>query len=134
MGLKSSRLSGVSRAGGLTVLLPLLLLVLGVLFHNNFVPGYTLFSNDGPLGQQVTACNHLPEAFSGTWQDINTIGVRGGAFPSITYGLLWLLGPVGFSKFYAPTTLLLLGLGAWCFLRQSGLTPLACILGGLVAA
>lgn len=116
------------------MLVPLLLLVLGVLFRDNFVPGQTLFSNDGPLGQQVTACNHLPEAFSGTWQDINTIGTRGGAFPSITYGLLWLLGPVGFSKFYAPATLLILGLGAWCFFRQLGLAPLACVLGGLAAA
>ena len=134
MGLKTSQDSRIARTGGLVVLLPLLLLVLCVLFRNNFVPGLTLFSNDGPLGQQVTACNRLPAAFSGTWQDVNTIGVRGGAFPSITYGLLWLLGPVGFSKFYAPTTLLILGLGAWCFFRQLGLAPLACVLGGLAAA
>jgi hypothetical protein len=134
MGLKSSRNSGIARGGGLTILLPALLLVLSVLFFNDFLPGLTLFSNDGPLGQQVTACHHLPDAFGGTWEDVNTIGVRGGAFPSITYGLLWLLGPVTFSKFYAPLTLLILGLGAWCFLRQIGLAPIACILGGLVAA
>ena len=120
--------------GALAVFLPSVLLVLCVLFHNNFLPGLTLFSNDGPLGQQVTACHHLPEAFSGTWEDVNTIGVRAGAFPSVTYGLLWLLGPVGFSKFYAPMTLLILGLGAWCFFRQLGFTPLACVLGGLAAS
>jgi hypothetical protein len=134
MGLKSSQVSRTPRVSGLVVFLSLVFVVLGVLFHNNFLPGLTLFSNDGPLGQQVTACNRLPEAFSGTWQDINTIGVPGGAFPSITYGLLWLLGPVGFSKFYAPITLLILGLGAWCFFRQLGMTSLACVLGGLVAA
>lgn len=134
MDLKSAPKPTSRRAGSLAVILSLLLVVLCFLFHNDFIPGVTLFSNDGPLGQQITACHRLPEAFSGTWEDVNTIGVRGGAFPSITYGLLWLLGPVGFSKFYAPLTLLILGLGAWCFFRQLGLTPLACVLGGLAAA
>ena len=31
------------------------------------------------------------------------------------------------------SALLILGLGAWCFFRQSGLAPAACLLGGLAA-
>lgn len=45
----------------------------------------------------------------------------------------WLLGPVLFSKFYALLSLLILGVGAWCFFRQSRLAPIACLLGGLAA-
>ena len=108
--------------------------ILAFLFHDCFFPGYTLFSNDGPLGALMVQCRHLPESFSGVWNDLNSIGYReGGAVPSITYGLLWLLGPVGFSKFYAPIVLLILGLSAWYFFRQLGLSSLACILGGLAA-
>jgi hypothetical protein len=134
MGIKSSQVSTISRTGGFVAALVLLFATLSILFHNSFVPGYTLFSNDGPLAQQMSTCHRLPEAFSGTWEDLNSIGTRGGgAFPSITYGLLWLLGPIGFSKFYAPSTLFILGLGAWCFFRQLGFAPVACVLGSLAA-
>ena len=116
-------------------MLLLLFAVLAVLFHNQFFPGYTLFSNDGPLGTLMSASHRVPETFSGGWQDLNSIGFReGGAFPDITYGLLLLLGPIGFSKFYAGLVMLILGLSAWCFFRQAGLAPIACWLGGLAAA
>src|SRR5262249_54977156 len=39
-----------------------------------------------------------------------------------------------FAKFYPLIALFILGLAAWCFFRQSGLSPVACILGGLAAA
>lgn len=108
--------------------------VLAVLFYGCFLPGYTLFSNDGPLGAQMAACNRVPAAFTGSWQDLNSIGFRaGGAWPSVTYGLLLLLGPIGYAKFYAFFGLLILGCGAWCFFRQLGLNIWACVLGGLAA-
>ena len=37
-----------------------MVIVLLVLFWKSFVPGYVLFSNDGPLGQQMAAANRLP--------------------------------------------------------------------------
>jgi hypothetical protein len=119
---------------GFGAFLLLIFVVLGILFHNCFLPGYTLFSNDGPLGALEVQARHLPEAFSGVWEDLNSIGYReGGAMPSITYALLWLLGPVGFSKFYAPIVLCILGFSAWWFFRRLGLVPLACVLGGVAA-
>ena len=111
-----------------------LVVILSLLFFRSFLPGYTVFSNDGPLGNLVSQPHRLPEGFTGGWQDLNSIGFReGGAFPNLSFGLMWLLGPVGFSKFYAPIALLVLGLGAWCFFRRLGLAPLACVLGGLAA-
>lgn len=122
-------------AKGLLMAIVLLFGVLAVLFHNVLWPGYTLFSNDGPLGTQMSQSHAVPDTFSGGWQDLNSVGFReGGAFPGISYGLLYLLGPVGYSKFFAPLTLLILGLGAWCFFRQLRLAPLACVLGALAAA
>src|SRR5258708_16429178 len=120
---------------GFVGFLLLILVALGVLFHNCLLPGYTLFSNDGPLGALMVQARHVPESFSGVWEDLNSIGYReGGAMPSITYGLLWLLGPVGFSKFYAPIVLFILGLSAWWCFRRLGLVPIACALGGVAAS
>lgn len=99
-----------------------------------FLPGETLFSNDGPLSQLVAQCHKLPGRFLGCWNDMLGIGVRGGpAPPDITFTLQWLLGPVWFSKLYGPVSLLLLGVGAWFFLRKSGLGTTVCVLGGLAA-
>lgn len=115
-------------------MLLLLAAVLVVLFSGCLLPGHTLFSNDGPLGTQVSACHRLPAGFTGTWEDLNSIGSPGPGFlVSITYILLFLLGPFCYAKFYAPIALLLLGLGAWSFFKKLGLSQLACILGGLAA-
>jgi len=77
----------------------------------------------------------VPATFTGGWGDLNGYGLRdNGAPPNITFGLYWLLGPLGFSKFYAPLTLLILGTSAWFLFRELGLGTLAAILGGLVAA
>ncbi len=116
-----------------TVLL-LFFAVLGCLFYAVFLPGEILFSNDGPLSQAVAQCHQLPSRFFGCWDDLIFLGIRGGpAPPDISLGLRWLLGPVWFSKFYAFISLLLLGLCAWYFFRQSRLNPTACVLGGLAA-
>jgi hypothetical protein len=114
------------------------LLLVGAIFvplYGVWLPGQILFSNDGPLGRLMSECHHLPGRFFGCWQDLDGIGYsEGSAAPSITFALLGLLGPLWFSKLYAAFALLTLGLGAWCFLRQVGLGPQACVLGGLAAA
>jgi hypothetical protein len=115
-------------------MLVLLFVTLSLFFHGVYLPGHTLFSNDGPLARLMSESHKLPERFTGCWQDLNSSGYREpSALPDITYGLLLLLKPVGFSKFYAISALLVLGMGAWFFFRQSGLAPPACILGGLAA-
>ncbi|MGA2801865.1 MAG: hypothetical protein ABSE97_05785 [Verrucomicrobiota bacterium] len=119
--------------------LVLLAVVLGLLFWKSFLPGYVLFSNDGPLGQQMTVWSRLPQAFLGSWGDLNAIGGNAGALPpDLTTLLRWVLGPVYYAKFSAPIALFILGLGAWTgawtFFRQLKLTPLAATLGALAAA
>jgi hypothetical protein len=110
------------------------LITLGLLFVWTSLPGYTLASNDGPLGALMAKCHRLPGWFHGGWEDLNTVGYRGGGgFASITFGLLWALGPLFYSKFYAPLAILLVGVAAWFFFRQMRFTPLACLLGGLAA-
>jgi hypothetical protein len=112
----------------------LLCVLLGALFGRSFLPGQTIFSNDGPLGTLIQESRHLPEIFTGEWSDLNSIGTRGGgALPSISYGILYLLGPIGFAKFDVPIALLILGLGAWCCFRQLKLAPIACVLGAFAA-
>ena len=122
------------KAGGLPAAVALFTLVLVILLGGVFSPGQTLFSNDGPLGELMAQCHRLPGRFLGCWIDLNSVGFGGGAAsPSITFALLWLLGPVFFSKLYAILSLLILGLGAWCFFRQLKLSVPACLLGGLAA-
>jgi hypothetical protein len=117
------------------VMFLLLFGVLALLFHGVWEPCHTLFSNDGPLGRLISDCHRLPGRFTGCWNDLNGIGFNGGAAPlSISIGLQYLLKPVWFSKVYALTALVILGLGAWCFFTQMRLTPLAARLGGLAAA
>lgn len=109
--------------------------ILSFLMFDSFLPGKTLFSNDGPLGRIASECHQLPQRFTGCWDDLNAVGLRDAeASADISFGLQYLLGPVLFSKFYAPIALLILGTGAWCFFRAMRLSPLACVLGGLAAA
>jgi hypothetical protein len=133
MDLHSSSPLGRLRSSGFIVMLLLGAAVLVVLFIGCFGAGHTLFSNDGPVGTQVQRCMRMPDLLTGSWKDLNSIGQSLAAWPSITYGLLWLLGPIGYSKFYALIGLLILGLGAWYYFRQLKLAPLACVLGGLAA-
>jgi len=119
---------------GVAAMVLLLFAALSILLYRDYLPGNILYSNDGPLGRLMSQCHHVPDRFTGCWEDLNLIGMRNwGTAPDITFGLLFLLKPVWFSKLYAPVALLVLGLGAWCFFRQSGLAPAACLLGGLAA-
>ena len=121
-----------SRAFGGVVLLAA---VLGLLFWKSFVPGFVHFSNDGPLGTQNADWLGLPYGLTGIWDDLNSIGFGGSAFPlNLNTMICWILGPVGYAKFLAPVALFILGLGAWIFFRQLKLTPLAATLGALAAA
>lgn len=130
------RASAPSRAStaGLRIALLVFVIALVVLLHRVFLPGETLFSNDGPLSELMAQCHRLPGRFAGCWLDLGGVGLNGGAaLPGISFGLQWVLGPTWFSKLYAIVSLLILGTGAWYFFRQSRLTPLACVLGGLAA-
>lgn len=121
----------------------LLALILIVLFYRSFDPALVFFSNDGPVGTQVAAMNYVPaNIWTGSWQDLNSIGTIGGTMSvNITISLLWVLqqlmgpvvGSVGFAKIYAPFALLILGASAWFFFRRLRLSPLAAILGALAA-
>jgi hypothetical protein len=132
---KSQATSGPS-GSGIKFLHVLLLLggVLTALFCAGWLPGWLIFSNDGPLGAISGDYVRAPEAFTGIWADLNWLGTNGGSLSSGITGLLqWILQPVLFSKFYAAFALLFLGTGAWFFFRELGFTKLACVLGGLAA-
>ena len=110
----------------------LLALILGLLFARSFNPDQVVFSNDGPVGGLMSDMGRMPGIFTGYWRDLNSVGNNSGAAginPSSL--LLWLAGPVGFSKVYPAVALWILGLGAWSFFRALKLTPLAALLGAL---
>ncbi|MGA3267962.1 MAG: hypothetical protein ABSE16_14195 [Verrucomicrobiota bacterium] len=112
----------------------LLLGVLVVMLGGVFLPGHTLFANDGPLGRLMSQSHRMPGRIPGYWDDLNGIGLGGGALaPGISVALQCLLQPVWFSKLYAFLSLLILGLSAWCFFSQWRLARLACVLGSLAA-
>lgn len=120
----------------LNFVFPLLLLagVLAILFWRSFLPDFVHFNNDGPLGAQNVNFSKLPAAASGMWGDLNDTGSGAGTYyPNITGLITWLLGPVGFAKFYAPVALFIVGLGAWTFFRALKFTPLTATLGALAA-
>ena len=113
----------------------LLLMVVGLLFFESCKPGIVLFANDGPLGANVAEQFHMPGAFTGVWQTLNWVGgFSGSSAPNLTNALLWTLGPVGFAKFYAPFSILVLGLCAWLAFRQQRFSPAASVTGALAAA
>ena len=129
-----SSVPGRLSKGGLGLAALIFAGVLAIFLYRVFLPDETLFSNDGPLGRISAQCHRLPQRFFGCWTDLNNIGFDGGAAaPSISIMLLWLMGPVLFSKLYSFLSLLLLGVGAWCFFRQLRLTPAACLFGGIAA-
>ncbi len=113
----------------------LLLAVLALLFWRSFLPDFVHFSNDGPLGQQNVGWLKLPDAMTGMWDDLNDVGYAVGTFSvGITALIKFVLGPVGYAKFYSAIALFILGLGAWTFFRALKLSPLAALLGALAGA
>lgn len=116
-------------------LLLLLAALLAVLFARSFLPQYVLFSNDGPLGAMASQAKLKWSNFRGVWLDLNSIGSQGiSSNLSVTQVLNLALNYVAWAKFYAPLTLLILGLAAaFCF-RRLGLSNMASVLGALAAA
>jgi hypothetical protein len=113
----------------------LLVALLVLLFWRSFLPDFVHFSNDGPLGQLNTNWLQLPAAFTAIWDDLNDIGNNTGALPPDLNALgRWMLGAVGYLKFFPPIALFFLGFSAWCFFRQLKISPLAAALGALAAA
>lgn len=113
----------------------LLVILLGLVFHESFVSGMVLTSNDAPLGRLMADALALPYTFTGLWDDLNWIGLeQPSALPSVSVFLNLVLQPVLFSKFHALIGLLIVGLCAWMLFRQLELSPVACSLGALAAA
>lgn len=120
---------------GFSLALGLTALVLIVLFAKSCKPELVLFSSDGPLGMNSTAALSFPEAFTGYWVDIFWLGYNSGSVPpDVTHLLFWALGPVYLSKFYAPLSMLFLGVCVWFCFRRLGFAPWVCVLGALAAA
>ena len=112
-----------------------LFLVLAALFHESFEQNKVAFSNDGPLGAQIGEQVAMPAAFTGIWLSSFWIGTPGGQFSiDATAMMSWLLGPIGFSKYYEPLSMLLMGLCAWAFFRILGLNYALCLVAALAAA
>jgi hypothetical protein len=131
-GMKTSNLQTVKYPGRLLFLL--LFTLLACLFWRSFLADYVVFSNDGSFAIQKSEWIHLPESFIGSWYDLNTVGVTGGAIvPDFTSLFRWIFGAVGYAKFLAPVSLWFLGATAYFFFRRAGLSTAAAVLGGLAA-
>src|SRR5262245_56838976 len=88
--------------------------VLCLLFFRSFSTELVLFANDGPLGTMKAQAVSTPGSFTGVWLDLNWLGANAGSHPpSPSFLLMWVLGPLGFAKFYGPITLLLLWFSGW---------------------
>ncbi|MSU34266.1 MAG: hypothetical protein EXS36_03985 [Pedosphaera sp.] len=119
----------------LGILFGLLLTVAALSFSAVLWPAASVFANDGPFGRTASACVRIPEAFMRIWSDLNWLGNFGGnLLPNFTFLFFWLFGPVGFSRYYAPATLVFLGFAFWFLGRRLGFRPAACVLVGLAAS
>ena len=126
------RWAGILQFGLMAVLL---LGVLLLLFWKALKADYTVFSNDGPLGQLCADWAKLPSALFGCWEDLNWLGsAMPTGFLSVATSVLIVLGPLWYSKLWAALAILFLGLSAWLCFRQWKFSPAACLLGGLAAA
>ena len=136
-GLQSQEPSetAAAKARGALLALGVLAGLLALLFWRSFAPNYVLFSNDRPLGLLQAEWMRLPSGLAGRWADLSSLGFNAGSFiASFTTLLLWVLGPLGSSKFLAPVTLCLLGMSAWFAFRRLGVARPAALLAALAAA
>src|SRR5580704_5516653 len=130
--------AGAQRAGmrhPLAWTLFLVFVVLSILFFRSFNPDYVLFANDSPLGIMTAQENRPPGTLIAPWSDLTWLGNKGlNSTPTLSNLLLYLPTPNAWSRFEDPLTLLFVGLCACFCLLRLGLTPAACILGGLAAS
>jgi hypothetical protein len=112
-----------------------LAVLLAVVFRKSFEPGQVVFSNDGPLGVISAQADNPTGGFSGFWQPLNWLGNQGpNSLPTLSQALFLVTGPIGFSKFYAPFAILVLGLAAVALFYRLGFPLFTSVLGGLAAA
>src|SRR4029078_11202003 len=109
--------------------------VLALLFSESFEPGKVQLSNDSPLGFYTADWYAPPRAFTGLWDDLNSIGLNAGVWPvSFSALVRWILGPVGHSKFFVPITLVFLACCARIFLLRLKFSPWVSSAGALAVA
>ncbi len=119
----------------LLLLSGILTVVLIALFGRSFSPANALFSNDGPLGAVLSRPINMPAAFFGIWNDNYWIGAYNGNLNPNFSGLIhWVFQGIGRVNFYAPSTVLILGLCAWVCFRRMGCNSRVSILAALSAA
>ncbi len=100
------------------------------------VPEYVLFANDASLGAISADAALLPGTFFGYWQDLNWIGVSMlGATPNLSQiaGAV-VQSPIFIAKYFAPLSLVFLGLCSWMMVRSLGFRQEVAVLSGLAAA
>lgn len=132
--MSSSQASAFVTKGGFKAFILCLGVVLAVLFVHSFLPGWVQFSNDGPLGALNAAWLRPGPSLTGQWLDIYWLGQHTGSLPLDLNSLFQVLGPVGYSKFMPPLSVLFLGICAWVFFRQMKLAPMLCLVASLAAA
>ncbi len=124
-----------SNRKGFLLLIAILGGVLIVLFHRSFEAGQALFSNDGPLGTILSRPLAMPQAFVGIWNDNYWVGgYNGNLTPNFSGLIHWVFQGIGRVNFYAPSTVLILGMCAWVFFRRLGCNTRTAILASLAAA
>jgi hypothetical protein len=129
-----NRKSSLHAVGSFLVASAIIAVILGYLFADSFRPNQVVFSNDGPVGVVKSEALKQPDAIKGYWVDLHWIGSNGGFSPAcFTYALLWMLGPIGFAKFYPAFASLILGMSAWVFFRSIGLRASLAVIGGIAA-
>lgn len=127
--------SSLSEWRSVGVLFLLLLSVAVIAFSGVLSSAVSIFANDGPFGRNATASARMPDGFLGMWSDLNWLGTFGGNVSLDFTGLFfWLFGAVGFSRFYTPATLVVLGFAFWFLARRLGFRPAASVLVGLAAS
>ena len=115
------------------ILLPVLAVALLILFYKSFEPDLVLHNNDTPVGAMENRADSF-KLFSGSWHPKNWLGAPSASTQLIDLALLSSIGRVAVSKFYAPLSLLGLGIAAAYFFRKLGFSRFVCVLGGLAAA
>ena len=111
-----------------------LAVILAILFARSFNSASILFANDAPFGALKSQDENALSNFFGAWQPLNWLGSQQpSSLPDVTYLFFWLVGALGYAKFYVPVALFLLGLSAWFFFRRLGFGQMACVLGALAA-
>ncbi|MGB0582606.1 MAG: hypothetical protein ACPGVU_23215, partial [Limisphaerales bacterium] len=105
-------------------------LVMAFLFLDSFRSGLVVFSNDGPLGNQMAQWDYLFQNFTGVWNPLNWFGnetVANRPTISILIGVL-MRSAVVYQKFFCPFSLWFLGVCAYFCFRQLGFRKPVCFI------